>query len=83
MKRKNLQIEEARELVYRYREVYGKEPDEKALNEFFFLFDDGKQTLHPAFDYQLRQGNNYDYSLKILRNQTAPYENMDDFLKRI
>ena len=39
-KRKAAQIAEAKELVELYRERYGKEPDEKALLEFFWLFTD-------------------------------------------
>lgn len=35
LKRKNAQYEEAEELVKLYRERYGKEPDERALHEFF------------------------------------------------
>lgn len=34
-KRKAAQVQEASELVRLYRERYGKEPDEKALHEFF------------------------------------------------
>lgn len=36
-KRKAAQVVEAKELVELYRERYGKEPDEKALHEFFWL----------------------------------------------
>ena len=37
MKRKERQAREVTELVHKYRECYGKEPDEKALHEFFWL----------------------------------------------
>lgn len=36
-KRKAAQVDEATELVKLYRERYGKEPDEHALHEFFWL----------------------------------------------
>ena len=38
MKRKERQTREVTELVHKYRECYGKEPDEKALHEFFAFF---------------------------------------------
>lgn len=44
-KRKAAQVAEARELVQLYRERYGREPDEKALHEFFWLFTDGNDEL--------------------------------------
>ena len=44
-KRKKAQLEEATELVKLYRDRYGKEPDDKALHEFFWLFCDGEDEL--------------------------------------
>lgn len=44
-KRKKAQLKEATELVQIYRERYGKEPDDKALHEFFWLFSNGSDEL--------------------------------------
>lgn len=44
-KRKEAQYDEAVELVHQYREQYGKDPDQKALHEFFWLFSDATDPL--------------------------------------
>lgn len=44
-KRKKAQQAEAVELVKNYRAVYGTEPDEQALHEFFWLFENDPQKL--------------------------------------
>lgn len=43
-KRKKAQLEEATELVKLYRDRYGKEPDDKALHEFFGCSAMGKMN---------------------------------------
>lgn len=49
-KRKKKQYKEAVELVQLYRERYGKEPDEKALHEFFWLFSNGENELPECWE---------------------------------
>lgn len=61
-KRKAAQVDEAKELVMLYREHYGKEPDEHALHEFFWLFTDGNDELPECWDNMMRLGGNYEYS---------------------
>lgn len=48
-KRKNVQIDEATELVRAYREKKGIDPDEYALHEFFWLFSDNPDDIPPIW----------------------------------
>ena len=80
-KRKAAQVDEAKELVMLYREHYGKEPDEHALHEFFWLFTDGNDELPECWDNMMRLGGNYEYSKEKLRKNQKKFLNMKDFLK--
>lgn len=65
-KRKGAQLAEAKELVNLYRERYGKEPDEKALHEFFWLFTDGNDDLPECWEKMMKLGNNYEFTKKTI-----------------
>ena len=82
-KRKALQIKEAQELVREYRLVYGKEPDEQALSEFFWLFTDGKNELHEAWNEKLEYAGNYEQSKEKLASNQKQFEDMEAFLKSV
>lgn len=82
-KRKAAQIKEATELVHLYRNRYGKEPDEKALHEFFWLFVDGNDELPKCWDDIMHLVGNYDESKKKLDKNNKQFDGMDDFLRRI
>ena len=49
IKHESLQLNEATELVRLYQDRYGKDPDDKALHEFFWLFSDGDSHLTPKW----------------------------------
>lgn len=80
-KRKKAQVKEATELVQWYREAYGKEPDEKALHEFFWLFSDDPDALPPVWDNMMKLMGNYNFSKKVLKKNKKQFKDMDDFLK--
>ena len=82
-KRKAAQVDESKELVMLYREHYGKEPDEHALHEFFWLFTDGNDELPECWDNMMRLGGNYEYSKEKLRKNQKKFLNMKDFLKNV
>lgn len=82
-KRKAAQVGEARELVYQYRECYRKEPDEKALREFFWLFEDGKRELPLVWKEVMLLMKNEDMSYRCLKENVKQFDNMDDFLTKI
>ena len=82
-KRKAAQVAEARELVQLYRERYGREPDEKALHEFFWLFTDGNDELPECWDSMMRLGGNYEYTKEKFKKIYKKFKDMDEFLKQI
>lgn len=82
-KRKKAQIKEATEIVNKYRERYGKEPDPKALHEFFWLFSDGKSELPEEYKYMMRISGNEQLSYERLTNNYPVYSCMQEFLESI
>lgn len=82
-KRKAAQVQEASELVRLYRERYGKEPDEKALHEFFWLFTDGNDELPYCWDSMMKIGGNYEYTEEHFKKNKKTFKNMEEFLKNI
>lgn len=82
-KRKKAQVREAKELVQLYRERYGKEPDEKALHEFFWLFCDGNDNLPDCWEHMMQIGGNYEVSKKVLAENKKTFCGLSDFLNKI
>ncbi len=82
-KRQEAQIKEATELVRLYRERYGKEPDDKALHEFFWLFTTGEGELPKEWKSQMALVGNETFSYRVMRNRKPIYENKDQFLTSI
>lgn len=82
-KRKAAQVAEARELVQLYRERYGREPDEKALHEFFWLFTDGNDELPECWESMMKLGENYEYTKEQFKKNNKKFKDMDEFLKQI
>ena len=80
-KRKAAQIDEAKELVREYRKVYGRDPDEAALSEFFWLFTDDPDNLHPTWQSKMELVGTEELSREMLRKNSKPFRDMEDFLK--
>lgn len=79
-KRIAAQEAEAKELVREYRKVYGKDPDEAALSEFFWLFTDDPDNLHPSWLRQLQNVGTEELGRELLKKNNKPYRDMQDFL---
>lgn len=82
-KRKKAQVAEASELVKLYRNRYGKEPDDRVLHEFFWLFSDGNSNLTPKWKEMMKLVGNETYSYKQLENNVKQFNDMSDFLDSI
>lgn len=82
-KRKAVQEKEAAELVKLYRERYGREPDEKALHEFFFLYENGDRELHPVYARMMELVGTEKLAYERLKSHAAPYSSKEDFLAHI
>ena len=82
-KRKEVQLKEASELVRLYRERYNREPDEKALHEFFWLFCNEEDELSECFAHMMNLVGNREQSCQKLKENKKIYKNMDDFLQNV
>ena len=82
-KRKSSQMKEATELVRLYRKRIGKEPDEVALHEFFWLFSDEPDTLPDVWQKMNQITGNEEFTIEVMRKHKKQYKNLDDFLNSI
>ena len=82
-KRQQAQLSEARELVTAYRQRYGKEPDEQALSEFFWLFTKDASNLPKCWQEKMELVGNFQDSAKAMESRNPPYGSMEDFLRDI
>ena len=82
-KRKAEQIKEATELVRLYRERKGKEPDEIALHEFFWLFSDKPDDLPALWKNMNRIMGNETFTNEVMRKHKKQYKNKEEFLRNI
>lgn len=82
-KRKAMQVNEASELVRLYRERYGKEPDEKTLHEFFWLFSDNPEELPNCWKSVNALGGNIEATCEAMRKHRKLYNSLDEFLKQV
>lgn len=82
-KRKAAQVDEATECVLLYRQRYGKEPDEEALREHFWLFSDDPDSLPEVWKEVNKLGGNEEFTNRKMANHNKKYRNMEDFLNSI
>ena len=82
-KRQKVQYKEASELVRLYRERYGRDADEKALHEFFWLFTSNTENLPACWKDMMDLIGNSELSYTKLNENQPKYKSMDDFLKSI
>ena len=82
-KRKKAQVVEAMELVKNYRETYGKEPNEEALREHFWLFSNNPDELPECWKKVNRLCGNENFSNEKMKQNKKKYENMEQFLKNV
>ena len=83
IKRKAAQVREATELVRLYRNRYRKEPDEKALHEFFWLFSDDLCNLPDVYLQVNRLCGNTEMTNLAFQNHKKIYNNLNEFLNSI
>ena len=82
-KRVAAQYAEASELVRNYREVYGKEPDDNALAEFFWLFCNDDSNLPGVWEGKMRLIGNREDTGRVFRNHIPMFKDKDEFLRSI
>ena len=82
-KRKKAQYHEAVELVQLYRKKYKKEPDENALREHFWLFENNPDTLPMCWKEVNKLVGNEEFTKKVMEKNIKEFENMQKFLDSI
>ncbi|WP_022776095.1 acyltransferase [Butyrivibrio sp. AE2015] len=82
-KRKNAYREEGKELVREFRTIYGNDPGEKELREFFFLFCDNPKDLKPLWKRMMSICGNEEDSYKKLCGHEKYYSNIQEYLNSI
>ena len=80
-KRKVAQATEARELVRLYKERYGKDPDEKALREYFWLFCDDPDQLPEEWKSVNRLVSNEAFTNAVMKKHEKVYDDKEAFLR--
>ncbi len=79
-KRKLAQKQEAIDLYKNYVEVYNKQPPKEVYNEFFWLFESGKEELPDCFLKQMSHHEKLDENLKNLRSRRPEFNGYEEFL---
>ena len=74
------QIKQAKCVYDNYVRVYKKDPPPEIFSEFFWLFHKRDEELIPAFEKQMRNVGNYDYSMQVFKNQKPVFDGYDEFL---
>lgn len=82
-KREQRQYEEAVELVKEYRTVYGCEPTEEVLREFFWLFSNNPIDMPKCWEEVLQLGKNYEKSMKMYCRHNPGFRSKEEFLNTI
>lgn len=82
-KRKKEQLNEAIELVKKYRERYGKDPNEKILREHFWIFTNSNVGLPECWNEVNGLCGNREETEKRLKQNKPLYRDMEQFLKDV
>lgn len=82
-RRKKLQYDEASEMVRLYRERYEREPDDEALREFFWLFEDDPDKLSDVFKAVNELNGTAQMTNDRMRKHHKLYNSREEFLASI
>ena len=82
-KRQLAQYEEAAELVREYRRAYGKDPDDAALSEFFWLFFNDPEKMAPSWEHKMTLIGNYEESMEKFKEHTPMFADKKAFLDSV
>lgn len=83
IKRKNKQLDEAVDVVRRYKEVTGNFPNEEVLYEYFYLFFDANNKqlkINKKFERQLKLMENYEQSISYAKKNEPVFHTYDEFI---
>lgn len=80
-KRKQKQLEEAKNVAVEYFNRYGKIPEKEIFNEYFMLFETAESaSAIPQFLSQMKTSNNYDDTVAYMNSHCAPFSSFEEFI---
>ena len=77
------QEKEAKELIMAYMECFGRKPVEDDLKDFFWLFTDVNDNIHPLFEKNMRLCGSEDISYRMFEKNVKKYADMTDMIDHI
>lgn len=84
-KRKEKQLEEAKELVVEYVNVYGHIPSIEVLYEFFWLFEKRVENRpgysHPFFEKMMKRNSTSKLQVEQYRRTESVFDSYEEFIK--
>lgn len=80
-KRQKKQLEEAVDYVYEFNRVFGGNPKEEDLYEYFFLWTSDSSNLHDKFRFQMQLMCNEEESYKVMNEHKPYFNNYEEFLR--
>lgn len=80
-KRKNEQLDEAKELVKEYFNKYNKVPEKELLREFYWLFQSRDKPLIQEYSDVLKLNGNYEESFNKFINMKPIFKGYEDFIQ--
>lgn len=81
-KRKDAQLQEARELAVEYYKRYAKFPPKEVFHEYFMLFTDPDAAKgEPVYMNKMKLCDNPDQSMEFISNNVPRFCNYDEFMK--
>lgn len=80
-KRKEREVEDAKEIARMYYERLHKKPPKDILPAYFWIFESDENTLDPIYEDRMRLCGNYDQSLVAFRQHKTVYRDYNEFLE--
>lgn len=82
-RRKNMQYEEAANIVREYRQVFKSDPPKSALPAYFFLFEPRQKELDELYKNRMTLSENYEASMNSFIQSEPVFNSYQDFLNSI
>lgn len=80
-KRLELQYKEAKELAQNYYKKTGKLPDEKIMEEYFYLFTDYSKNVSTEIISRIKRTGYYEICIDKLKKNKPKFKDIDEFLQ--
>lgn len=79
-KRKNRELEDAKEIARNYYERFHNKPPKEIFPAYFWLFESDENSLIPVFKERMKLCGNYEQSIAAFRKNKTVYKDFEEFL---